>query len=109
VLDIFSGAVTLTISTVGRSKEIYSRIGKRADVFSGPPVMSYIPPNSQLEIKADSAVELGIFSAPSNSHAPAALLEGSTVIANHVGRSNWQRTVYSALGENVPAERLLAG
>jgi 5-deoxy-glucuronate isomerase len=109
VLDIFSGAVTLVINTAGRSKEIYSKIGKRADVFSGPPVMSYIPPNSQLEIKADSAADLGIFSAPSNSHAPAALLEGSTVVTNQVGRDNWRRTVYSALGANVPADRLLAG
>jgi 5-deoxy-glucuronate isomerase len=109
VLDVFSGTVTLTITTVGRSKEIYSRIGKRPDVFSGPPVMSYIPPNSQLEIKADSAAELGIFSAPSSSRAPAALLEGSTVVSKQVGRSNWQRTVHTALGENVPAERLLAG
>ncbi|MDR3676473.1 MAG: 5-deoxy-glucuronate isomerase, partial [Acidobacteriota bacterium] len=65
VLDIFSGLVTLTISTVGRSKEIYSKAGKREDVFSGAPVMSFIPPNSQLEIKADSAAALGIFSSPS--------------------------------------------
>lgn len=109
VLDIFSGSVTLIITTVGRSKEIYPSIGKRPDVFSGAPAMSYIPPNSQLEIKAEGAASLGIFSAPSTSQAPAALLEGSTVVHNHVGRDNWQRTVYSALGENVPAERLLAG
>ncbi len=109
VLDIFSGAVTLVISTVGRSKEIYSRIGKRADVFSGPPVMSYIPPNSQLEIKAESAAELGIFSAPSQANFPAALLDGATVRSKQVGRDNWERRVYSALDQNVPAERLLAG
>jgi 5-deoxy-glucuronate isomerase len=109
VIDIFSGAITLIISTIGRSKEIFGRIGKRADVFSGPPVMSYIPSHSQLEIKADSAADLGIFSAPSSARAPAALLEGSTVITQQVGRDTWQRTVYSALGENVPAERLLAG
>ncbi len=109
VLDIFSGAVTLTVGTVGRSKEIYRQIGKRADVFSGPPVMSYLPPNSQVEIKAESAVEMGIFSAPASSQAAAALLEGATVVTKQVGRDNWLRTVYSALGENVPAERLLAG
>jgi 5-deoxy-glucuronate isomerase len=109
VLDIFSGAVTLVISTVGHSKAIFNKIGKRADVFSGPPVMSYIPPNSQVEIKADSATELGIFSAPSNSHIPAAVMEGATVTSKQVGRENWQRTVYSALDQNVPAERLLAG
>jgi 5-deoxy-glucuronate isomerase len=109
VLDLFSGVVTLTVRTVGRSKEIYSRVGKRADVFSGPPVMSYFPPNSEVEIKGESAAEMGLFSAPSNSQAPPALLEGSTVIARQVGRDNFLRTVYSALAENVPAERLLAG
>jgi len=36
VLDIFSGSITLTINTVGHSKEIFSKIGERADVFSGP-------------------------------------------------------------------------
>lgn len=109
VLDIFSGVVTLVISTVGRSKEVYSRIGKRADAFSGPPVMSYIPPNSQLEIRGDSAAHLGIFSAPSKANVPAALLDGPLVTSKQVGRDNWQRTVYSALDQNVPAERLLAG
>ena len=109
VLDLFAGSITLVVRTVGRSKEIYSRIGKRADVFSGPPVMSYIPPDSQVEIKAESQAEMELFSAPSNSQVPPALLEGSTVIARQVGRDNFQRTVYSALAENVPAERLLAG
>ena len=109
VLDVFSGAVTLVINTVGHSKEIYSKVGKRADVFSGPPVMSYIPPNSQLEIKAESAVDLGIFSSPSQSQFPAALMDGPTVTSKQVGRDNWQRLVYSALDQNVPAERLLAG
>jgi 5-deoxy-glucuronate isomerase len=109
VLDIFSGAVTLIIDTLGHPQETYCQIGKRANVFSGPPVMSYVPPNSRLEIKADSAADLGIFSAPSNSPAPAALLEGLSVTSKQVGRENWQRTVFTALGEDVPAERLLAG
>jgi 5-deoxy-glucuronate isomerase len=109
VLDIFSGSVTLDISAPGRSQQTYSRIGKRADVFSGPPVMSYIPPHSHVEIKGDSAAHLGIFSAPSQATIPAALLDGAMVTRKQVGRDNWQRTVYSALDQNVPAERLLAG
>jgi 5-deoxy-glucuronate isomerase len=110
VLDLFSGTVTIAVSTVGRSKEIYGKIGGRGDVFSGPPVMVYIPPRSQVEIKAESPkIEMGIFSAPSKAQVPPALMEGSTVIEKRVGRDNWQRTVYSALTENVPAERLLAG
>jgi 5-deoxy-glucuronate isomerase len=109
VLDIFGGVSSLAITTVGRSKEVYSQIGKRADVFSGPPVMSYIPPNSQVQIKAESTLEMGISSAPSRSHAPSALLDGAAVVAKQTGRDNWTRTVYSALSEKVPAEKLLAG
>jgi len=109
LLDVFSGTITLTINTEGHSKEIYSKIGIRTDVFSGPPVMSYIPPSSQVEIKADSAADLGIFSAPSSTFNAAALMEGATVSSKQVGRDNWQRTVYSALDQNVPAEHPLAG
>jgi len=96
VIDIFSGVISLTITTAGRSKEIYGKIGKRADVFSGPPVMIFIPPNSEVEIQADSAADLGIFSAPSNSTTPAAVLEEELVTSKQVGRDNWQRTVYGA-------------
>jgi len=99
VLDIFSGMVTLVINTAGHSKEIFSRIGKRADVFTGPPVMAYIAPNSQWQIRAESAADLGLFSAPSAARAPAALMEGATVVAKQVGRDNWQRTVFRAGGK----------
>jgi 5-deoxy-glucuronate isomerase len=110
VLDLFSGRATISVSTVGRSKEIYDKVGGREDVFAGPPVMIYIPPQSRVEIKADSeTLDLGIFSAPSQARVPPALLSGSTVIGKQVGRDNWTRTVYSALTEKVPAERLLAG
>jgi len=47
--------------------------------------------------------------APSTATAPPTLLAGPEVTAKNVGRDNWQRTVYSALAENVAAERLLAG
>jgi 5-deoxy-glucuronate isomerase len=110
VLDLFSGKATVSVSTVGRSKEIYDQVGGRPDVFAGPPVMIFVPPQSRVEIKADSeSLDLGIFSAPSQARVPPALLSGSAVIAKQVGRDNWTRTVYSALAENVPAERLLAG
>lgn len=110
VLDLFSGTVTIVITTVGRSKEIYTKVGRREDVFSGPPVMVYVPAQSRVEVKPESApVEMGIFSAPSRVQVPPALIEGAAVTEKQVGHGNWQRTVYSALGENVPAERLLAG
>ncbi len=110
VLDIFSGTISVTLERSGGQKQTYSQVGGRAEVFSGPPVMLYIPPQSTYEITAASeAIDVGIFTAPSKAAAPPALLDGSAVVARQVGRGNWQRTVYSALAENVPAERLLAG
>jgi 5-deoxy-glucuronate isomerase len=110
VLDIFSGRATVTVETADGQRHVFSNVGARADVFSGPPVMVYLPPQSSYEIAAESEVfDAGIFSAPSTATTPPALLEGAAVVAKQVGRDNWQRTVYSALAENVPAERLLAG
>jgi 5-deoxy-glucuronate isomerase len=110
VLDIFSGRGTVTVGTADGQRQVFSNAGARPDVFSGPPVMVYLPPQSSYEIAAESEVfDAGLFSAPSAATTPPVLLQGAAVVAKQVGRDNWQRTVYSALGENVPAERLLAG
>jgi 5-deoxy-glucuronate isomerase len=110
VLDMFSGRATVTVETAYGLRQVFSNVGGRADVFSGPPVMVYLPPQSSYEITAESEIfDAGIFSAPSTATTHPALLEGAAVVAKQVGRDNWQRTVYSALTENVPAERLLAG
>jgi 5-deoxy-glucuronate isomerase len=110
VLDIFSGTATIAVEIANGQGQVFSNVGARADVFSGPPVMVYLPPQSSYEATAESETfDAGIFSAPSTATAPPALLEGAAVVAKQVGRDNWQRTVYSALTENVPAQRLLAG
>lgn len=109
VLDFFSGEAAVSIRSADGKKYSFTKVGGRPDVFSGPPVMVYVPPQASYEITATSPVDAGIFSAPSTATAPPALLEGDRVVANTAGRDNWKRKVYSALGENVPAERLLAG
>jgi len=110
VLDIFSGRATVTVETGDGQRQVFSNVGGRADVFSGPPVMIYWPPHSSYEIRAETeGFDAGIFSAPSAATTPPTLVEGAAVAAKDVGRDNWQRTVYSAVGENVAAERLLAG
>jgi 5-deoxy-glucuronate isomerase len=110
VLDVFAGTGTVTVKTAEGSQQVFADIGDRADVFSGPPVMVYVPPRASYEVMAASpSLDLGLFSAPSRGAAPPALLAGPAVTAKKVGRDNWQRTVYSALAEDVPAERLLAG
>jgi len=110
VLDLFSGTASITVEDAAGKTQEFSPVGGRSDVFSGAPVMLYMPPRSAYEIKATAGqLDVGIFSAPSEATAAAALLHGSDVVCRKVGQSNWQRTVYSALAENVPAERLLAG
>jgi 5-deoxy-glucuronate isomerase len=110
VLDVFSGTATIAVELASGHKQLFPYVGARADVFSGPPVMVYLPPQSSYEITAESEFfDAGIFSAPSAATAPPALLAGAAVVAKQVGRGNWQRTVYSALTEDVPAQRLLAG
>jgi 5-deoxy-glucuronate isomerase len=110
VLDIFSGTVTVTVETADGQRQVFPNVGARGDVFSGPPVMVYLPAQSSYEITAESEMfDAGIFSAPSTATASAVLLEGAAVVAKQVGRDNWQRTVYSALTDDVPAQRLLAG
>ena len=110
VLDFFSGVASVGVETPDGTKQSFSKAGGRADVFSGPPVMIYVPPQSAFEVVASSeVVDVGIFSAPSKAATAPALLEGSAVVSKQIGRDNWQRTVYSGLAENVPAERLLAG
>jgi len=110
VLDIFSGTASLTLQDASGKEYTFGMVGGREDVFSSPPVMLYVPPQMTCAIFSESgSLDIGIFSAPSRSATEPALLAGPAVVKKEVGKGNWQRTVYTALGVDVPAERLLAG
>ena len=108
VLTIFGGKCTVRIETAAQNVT-YNSIGYRRNVFLGKPTMLYIPPNAKYEIIAESALEIGLSSAPSSSDSPPVLVKPEEVIENEVGAWNWKRTVYTAIGENVKAQRLLVG
>ncbi len=110
VLDIFAGCASISVEGANGRRESYAKAGDRQDVFGGPPVMVYIPRQSAYEVEATTpSLDIGIFTAPSQASFPPALLDGGKVTAKTVGRDNWARTVYSALDQGTPAERLLAG
>jgi 5-deoxy-glucuronate isomerase len=109
VLDLFGGTASVSVRTPDGKNHSFPEVGARSDVFSGPPQMVYIPPQSSYEVTAVSAVDVGAFTAPSQASIAPALLRGASVTAKTVGRDNWQRNLYSALDDNVAAERLLAG
>ena len=56
VLDIFSGTATVAVEIANGQRQVFSNVGARADVFSGPPVMVYLPPQSSYEITAESEI-----------------------------------------------------
>lgn len=110
VMDIFSGTASVTVEGGDKTKKEFPRAGSRESVFSGPPVMVYIPPNSKYTITATSdKFDAGLFSAASKAKTPATLLEGPSVSLNEAGRDNWRRKVYTGLGNNLAADKLLAG
>jgi 5-deoxy-glucuronate isomerase len=110
VFDIFSGRCSMRVKTSDGTERVFRSVGGRDDVFEGPPVMVFVPPQATYEIEATTDnLDAGIFSAASHSSALPRVLAGADVVTRDVGRDNWRRTVYSALAENVPAERLLAG
>ena len=108
VLTIFGGKCSVQVKTATQEVS-YNSIGDRRDVFSGKPTMVYLPPNVEYHIIAETAVEIGVSMAPSNSNSPPILVKPKDVIESQVGAWNWRRTVYTSIGENVKAQRLLVG
>jgi 5-deoxy-glucuronate isomerase len=71
--------------------------------------MFYIPPATEYKIESRNAV-VTMFTAPADAVKQAAVVipKGQSV-NNRVGKNNWFRNVYSSIGENVAAHRLLVG
>ena len=104
VLDVFAG--TAAIEAGGKS---FPTVGGRKDVFSGAPSVVYIPPRCDFQVRAAEKFQAGLFFAPATRQAEPRLVEGSSVVTRQVGEGCFQRTVHTAIGEELPAERVLAG
>ena len=110
VMDVFAGSAKVRIQSPGGQVQEYDRVGHRASVFDGPPSMVYVPPQSSFTVTALSETfDAGIFFAPSSAKISPALAEGASVMAGSVGRDNWKRTIFTGVGDNIAAEKLIAG
>jgi 5-deoxy-glucuronate isomerase len=110
VIDVYCGSAKVTVQAAGQTKREYDRVGKRASVFDGPPAMVYVPPQSHFTVTAMSdPFDAGLFFAPSAAKISSAVASGPDVIETAVGRENWRRSVYTAVGDNIAAEKLIAG
>lgn len=109
VLTIFAGRCSVEIDSPAQ-KVSYKMIGERSDVFSGKPAMVYMPRNAEYSIAAEAAsLEAGICLAPTESDYPPVLVRPRDVTEKSVGAWNWSRKVYTSIGDNVRAERLIVG
>ena len=110
-LSIFSGKCDIEIEQGERAeKASYQEIGKRDDVFSGAPTMVYIPKGLKYTIKSSSkALDIGIFKAPSRKDTKPVLIKPEDANLITSGTGNWQRKVYTCIGEKVDADRLIVG
>ncbi len=110
VLTVFSGNCSINVEGASNQRAAYRKVGDRADVFSGKPTMVYLPNRVRYEVVAETPnLDLGISKAPSEIDWPPVLVKPDAVIERSVGVGNWQRKVYTAVGDNVRAQRLIVG
>ena len=108
-LDVFSGTASIEVEGRGR-RDAFPKVGGRSDVFSGPPCVVYIPPQCTFHVRAATQrFRAGLFSSPATRPGRPVLIEGSSVVSKQVGQGCFERTVHTAIGADLPAERVLAG
>lgn len=89
---------------------VWSRAGKRRNVFEGRAYAFYVPPNFRYKITAGNpGIEIAICKAPARTRTVPILITPSQVNLRKVGKGNYLRRVYDIARDNVPAERLLVG
>ncbi len=109
VIDLLGGVCALTLKGE-RGDTRYEKVGQRANPFSGPPTMVYIPRNTEVAIKClISPLNAVIVRAPSRQDNAPMLIKAKDTTRQSFGRDNWKRDVYPCIGLNVNADRIMMG
>ena len=99
---MLSGRATMTCN--GRE---LGTIGERASVFDGKAWSAYLPGGSTFDLRAVTAVEVALCSAPAMGKLPPRIIGPDGVSYEKRGHGTNQRHVYDILPEREPAESLL--
>lgn len=93
--------------------QVFEQVGGRPNVFAGKPHAVYIPADAQLAIKAESAVEIALPSAPSDAANAPYVIAPSQVASGVWGAANFKRNFHQILTlaaqPDLPARRLIVG
>jgi len=82
-------------------------VGARDDVFSGLPSALLLPPGSTYRLRARTALELAVVSAPAESESRPRLIRPGDVVVEMRGKGVTERRIHWILSEKDPAARLL--
>lgn len=91
----------------------FENVGGRPNVFAGKPHSVYIPAGASFTITANSAVEIGLTSAPSDLQTAPYVIEPAQVATGVWGAANFSRNYHQILTlasqPELPARRLIVG
>lgn len=108
VLDVHCGTVSVDITSRADSP-VYSRIGRRTDVFDGLPTAVYLPPDATYTVTVvDGPAEIAVFSALAPNHrAKPVVVCPNDISPQSVGRDNWRRDVFPVVADDAAAAKLI--
>jgi 5-deoxy-glucuronate isomerase len=99
---VLTGVVEVR-STVGE----WSAVGRRHDIFDGPPFALYLPPNTNAEVTSSEAAALAVGLARSERAGLPRLIRPEEIAVELRGAGNAARTIYHVIPPEFPAHRLL--
>lgn len=95
-------------ATVKTAQQTFEHIGNRASPFEKiPPYSVYVPHAQEVEIKAETDLELAVCRAPSNGNLPVRLIAPENVGVENRGYGNNKRLVHNILPDSEIADALL--
>ena len=92
---------------VAAGAEVFGAIGDRASPFEGKPWSMYVPARSSFSVRAESACEVALGSAPAVGRLPPRLIPPTDVAEETRGQGTNARYVRNILPDTRPAESLL--
>ncbi|MXP67853.1 5-deoxy-glucuronate isomerase [Pantoea sp. Aalb] len=114
ILKLNSGNKELCLVLISGFASIRTRyakfpnLGNRLSPFERiPPYAIYVPHNNNIEIYADSDLEIAVCSAPSTGHLLARVITPADICIENRGKGQNRRLVHNILPENQPADSLL--
>lgn len=96
--------------TIRAGKETFEGVGGRADMFAGPASLVYAPRQTEVEVRAESKLELAFAHVPCDQDHPVRLITPDQVKLVSAGMANWRRDIrlYLPPGSTV-GQRMILG